>query len=92
MIVEYASTLRQQIYNHLLTHASKVYSSTPHKVRKNVMFNDHELHPNYSEPQQQYDGLPNNFSGLNPCRMTSVPSAPIQRYSCGVPFNPNDEE
>lgn len=86
MIVEYANTLRQQIYNILVTNASKAYSSTNHKVRKNVMFNDSEMHPNYSEPHQLYNGI-------SPCRMTSIASTSLQQtplYSHGIEYPMSD--
>jgi hypothetical protein len=71
MITEYGSTLRQQIYQLLITHASKAYSSVFKKVRKNVMFNDHEMQPNYSEPSHLYSAPVNSYGG--PGRLSSVP-------------------
>jgi hypothetical protein len=71
MIIEYGSTLRQQIYQLLITHASKAYSNVNKKVRKTVMFEENELRPNYSDNSHLYSTSVNNYSG--PGRLSSVP-------------------
>lgn len=82
MITEYGNTLRQQIYQLLITHASKAYSSVNKKVRKNVMFNEHEMQPNYSEPSQMYNVNANTYGG--PGRLSSIP---YHSNELGVPFS-----
>ena len=91
MIIEYGSTLRQQIYQLLVTHASKSFSSVNKKVRKNVIFNDQEMHANYSEPPQLYSAAVNTFGG--PGRLSSIPHGTglVPAMSCGVTFAPDEE-
>lgn len=91
MIIEYGSTLRQQIYQLLVTHASKSFSSVNKKARKNVMFNEHEMHPQYSEAPQLYSAVANTFGG--PGRLSSVPynsNNLVPAMSCGVTFAPDE--
>lgn len=86
MIAEYASTLRQQIYQVLSTHANKVFASVSKKARKNVMFNDHEMHPNYSEANRLYSTAVNNYEE-GPTRLSSIPFRGNElqpAVSCGV--------
>ncbi len=95
MIIEYGCTLRQQIYQVLVTQASKSFSSVNKKVRKNVMFSEHELHANYSEPPNLYREAASDYT-LNAGRLSSVPHHPpnlnlMPATSCGITF-PSDEE
>ncbi len=90
MIIEYGCTLRQQIYQVLVTHASKSFSSVNKKVRKNVMFNEQELHAQYSEPPQLYSAVTNQYTS----RVSSVPyhnTNLVPAMSCGVTFAPDEE-
>ena len=92
MIIEYGSTLRQQIYQLLVTHASKSFSSVNKKTRKNVMFNENEMHPQYSEGPQLYSAAPNTYTA--PGRLSSVPFNGLNlvpAMSCGVAFAPDEE-
>jgi hypothetical protein len=89
MIIEYGSTLRQQIYQVLVTHASKSFSSVNKKMRKSVMFNDQELRANYSEPPYHYNTSTDEY----PSRLSSVPynnSNLAPAMSCGVTFPPDE--
>lgn len=84
MIIEYGSTLRHQIYQLLITHASNAYTSVNKKPCKNVLFDDHEMRPNYSEPPQLYSTNVNNYVG--PSRLSSVP------YPTSIPYQSNGLE
>ena len=93
MITEYGSTLRQQIYQLLITHASKAYSSVYKKVRKTVMFDDHELRPNYSDNSHLYSAPVNSYGGHS--RLSSVPyNVPEfgDPVSCAIPPFPEMDE
>lgn len=96
MIIEYGSTLRQQIYQILVTHASKTFTGVHKKPRKNVMFGDNEMHPNYSEPVQLYSAGVNFHGGAG--RLSSVPnSGPydntnlVPALSCSANYVHDDE-
>jgi hypothetical protein len=54
MIAEYGNTLGNQIYQLLISHSSKVKASSyvNKKTHKNVMFDEHEMYPNYSDSTQ----------------------------------------
>lgn len=78
MIIEYGSTLRQQIYQLLITHATSTFTNINKKPRKYLNFNDDEMKHNYSHANQ----LANQFTNTNNGRLLSVPF-------CSTNYNAN---